>query len=226
MDGIQATGTHVDIVGADLTDRRMYVRIAAPEIQALAPELLKDYKSPFTGNKGADNPVVFAGFVVSNSETGGGAFTITPQLTVQVCTNGMTITKDALRSVHLGGRQDDGVVNYKADTLKAQLELIRLRARDAVSTFLNTEYMERVIRDVTAAAGKPVGDPVETIKLVSKKMAYSESEAATIMEHFIKGADLTAGGVFQAVTSMVQTVDDADRAADLSGSALKVLELV
>jgi hypothetical protein len=45
---------------------------------------------------------VFAGFVISNSETGCGAFTLTPRLIVQVCRNGMTIIKDAIRAVHLG----------------------------------------------------------------------------------------------------------------------------
>jgi hypothetical protein len=37
--------------------------------------------------------VVFSGFVISNSETGCGAFTLTPRLVVQVCRNGMTITR-------------------------------------------------------------------------------------------------------------------------------------
>jgi hypothetical protein len=35
--------------------------------------LLAGYRSPFTGASGADNPVVFAGFVITNSETGCGA---------------------------------------------------------------------------------------------------------------------------------------------------------
>ena len=61
----------------------------------LAPALLAGYRTPFTGAAGADNPVVFAGFVITNSETGCGAFTLTPRLVVQVCRNGMTITRDA-----------------------------------------------------------------------------------------------------------------------------------
>lgn len=226
LEGINATGTEVEIQGADLTDRRMYVRISAPGIQALAPELLKNYRSPFSGNRGADNPTVFAGFVLSNSETGGGAFTITPRLTVQVCTNGMTITKDALRAVHLGGRQDDGVIDWKADTQKAQLDLIKLRARDAVTTFLNREYMEGVIRAATEAAGKPVENAVETLKVVSKKLSYSQSVQDGILDHFIKGADATAGGVMHAVTSYAQLVEDADEAAALEATALQAMALV
>ena len=56
--------------------------------------------------------MVFAGFVITNSETGCGAFTLTPRLVVQVCRNGMTITRDAIRAVHLGERLDEGVVTW------------------------------------------------------------------------------------------------------------------
>ena len=56
--------------------------------------------------------MVFAGFVITNSETGCGAFSLTPRLVVQVCRNGMTITRDAMRVVHLGERLDQGVVTW------------------------------------------------------------------------------------------------------------------
>jgi hypothetical protein len=64
--------------------------------------------SPLTGARGAENPLVFAGFVLSNSETGHGSFSVTPRLIAQVCGNGYTITRDAMREVHLGGRLDAG----------------------------------------------------------------------------------------------------------------------
>jgi hypothetical protein len=226
LDGVNQTGAQVEIQGADLTDSRMYVRIAAPGIQALAPELLKDYRSPFTGNRGADNPVVFAGFVISNSETGGGAFTVTPRITFQVCTNGMTVTTDAMRSVHLGGRQDDGIVNWSERTNKLSLDLVRSKTADMVRTCLNKDYMESVIRKATEKAGKPVNKPVEEIKVVGKALGYTQAEQDGILSHFIKGSDLTAGGLMNAVTSWAQEVDDADRASELEDSALRVLTAV
>ena len=82
----------VDVRRCDLTERRMYVQIASQSVAAQADVLLRDYVSPFTGARGADNPLVFAGFVLSNSETGHGSFSITPRLIVQVCSNGYTIT--------------------------------------------------------------------------------------------------------------------------------------
>ena len=102
LDGVRAAGVPVEVDGCDLTERRMYVRVVCEQVRTLAPALLADYRSPFTGASGADNPVVFVGFMISNSETGCGAFTLTPRLVVQVCRNGLTVTKDAIRAVHLG----------------------------------------------------------------------------------------------------------------------------
>jgi len=84
----------------------MYVRVVCEQVRVLAPAMLAGYRSPFTGAAGAENPVVFAGFVLTNSETGCGAFTLTPRLVVQVCRNGMTITRvilGPLRAVCCGG---------------------------------------------------------------------------------------------------------------------------
>ena len=80
LDGIRSAGADVEVRRCDLTERRMYVQIASQSVAAHADVLLRDYVSPFTGARGADNPLVFAGFVLSNSETGHGSFSITPRL--------------------------------------------------------------------------------------------------------------------------------------------------
>jgi cell wall-associated NlpC family hydrolase len=84
--------------------------------------------------------VVFAGFAVANSETGCGACTITPRLVAQVCANGMTITRDAMRAVHLGERVEEGI-RWSGDTLDRQLTLVTAKARDAVTAFLSPGYV-------------------------------------------------------------------------------------
>lgn len=221
ISGMQDAGLDAHVIrDADLTDRRMYVKVVVPEVQALAPELLKNYQSPFSGNRGADNPTVFAGFVLSNSETGGGAFTITPRLEVQVCTNGMTITTDAVRKTHLGAKlEDDGVVKYSDETLRKNLDLITSQTADAVRTFLDTNYMNRVIQRLTAKAGQPIAKPADFVTQVTKREAFSKADAQGILDHFIKGADTTNGGMFHAITSYAQTVDNADTAYAMEADA-------
>ena len=224
FDGIRASGQDVTIDSCDLTDRRMYVRVRCEAVQVLAPALLAGYRSPFTGAAGADNPVVFAGFVLANSETGCGACTVTPRLIAQVCANGMTITRDAMRVIHLGERMDEGV-RWSGDTLDRQLALVTAKARDAVAAFLSPRYAERIVRDLEKKAGHPVTDAAKTVEVISGRLRYTEAQQAAVLDHFIRGGDLTAGGIMHAVTSAAQLQDDGDAAWDLENTALEALSL-
>ena len=199
--GVRAAGVEVNIDGADLSDRRMSVRLSCPEVSAYADEILGGYRSPFTGETGSDNPTGFAGLVVKNSETGGGAFTIVPRIVVQVCNNGLQMTKDAMRAVHLGGKLDDGVVRWSDDTQQHELSLITSKARDAVATFLDVDYMRTKIQELQELAGVEVTRPADTIQRVSKKAGWSETEQDEILSHFIRGGQTTALGMAQAVTA-------------------------
>jgi len=224
FDGIRASGQDVTIDSCDLTERRMYVRVRCEAVQVLAPALLSGYRSPFTGARGADNPVVFAGFVVANSETGCGAATVTPRLVAQVCANGMTVTRDAVRAVHLGERMDTGV-RWSGDAQDRQLALVTAKARDAVRAFLSPGYAERVVRDLARQAGRPVSDAAKTVEVISARLRYTEAQQAEILDHFIKGGDLTAGGIMHAVTSAAQMQGDGDTAWDMENTALEALSL-
>jgi hypothetical protein len=49
--------------------------------------------------------------------------------------------------------------------------------------------------------------------------------ADAILAHLIRGGQLTARGVMQAVTSVAQTLDDADTAHDLEAHAFRAMDL-
>lgn len=222
MQGMTSAGLDSHVVrSADLTNDRMYIKIVVPEIAVLAPELLKDYVSPYSRNKGADNPTVFAGMVISNSDTGGGALTIKPCLEIEICTNGMTITQDVVRDVHLGGKlKGEGVVQYGEDTEASNLKTIMLKTRDTVKTFLNEEYMIRAIDSLTHQAGEPLSStPAKVIEVVTKRAAFSKSDADGILDAFMRGGQVTKGGVVQAVTAYSQTIGDADKAYAMDADA-------
>src|SRR6266568_2497885 len=104
-------GVDVEFDGLDLTERRLYARVVAPQIRAWAPVLLAGYRSPFGGEtyipgqswtperaraaaareghgyEPGSEPVLFAGFVISNSEVGEGAWSITPRIVAEICGN-------------------------------------------------------------------------------------------------------------------------------------------
>jgi hypothetical protein len=223
LDGVRAAGVSAQVKSGDLTDRRMVVRVSCPEVAAEAPRLLAGYRSPFTGETGADNPLVFAGFRLTNSETGGGAFTITPEVTVQVCNNGMTITRDAMRTVHLGGRLEEGVVRWAEDTQTKALELVQAKTRDAVAAFLNRDYLTATVARLEARAEEPVGTTEDAVRDLTKPLGYTQAQVTGILDYFVRGGQFTRAGVVNAVTAYSQTLEDGDAAHDLDARAVSLL---
>ncbi|MDN3059365.1 DUF932 domain-containing protein [Streptomyces sp. SRF1] len=225
LEGVKEARHPIKILGADLTDRRMVVRVESEAVKVMARELLKGYRSPFTGQSGEDLPVVSAGFVLANSEVGSGRYTITPQIVVQVCSNGLTITKDALGRTHLGAKLDEGVIRYSEETQRRNLSLITSQTRDAVAMFMDHAYVEQKLTEIEREAGRKVEKPAETIEYVSKRLRFSDSVRESIFDHFIAGGQVTAGGVMQAVTATAQTLSDGDAAYELQGQALTAMSL-
>lgn len=243
LDGIRESGVEAVPVTCDLTDRKMHVRVAAPGVQAQADALLANYRNPFDDpdverergaggqrweNIGVDDngdPHVFAGFDIRNSETGDGAFTIVPVVTVSTCRNGLTLTREAYRKVHLGRKLEAGSIDWSADTQHKNLELVRAQTRDAVAAFLSEDWLRRVAAELDAKAGARIEKTETAIRTVGKTLQYSEGEINGVLDHFIRGGQLTAGGVANAVTSYAQTVDNADRSHELEDSAVRAMEL-
>jgi hypothetical protein len=131
-----------------------------------------------------------------------------------------------MRAVHLGGKMDEGLIRWSDETQQKTVELVRLKTRDAVATFLDTDYMEKVLARVEEKAGKEVSDANAAIEFVSKKSAFTQAEQAGILSYFVRGGQMTVGGVFNSVTAMAQTVTDADRAYEMELAGLKVLDLL
>jgi hypothetical protein len=216
-------------VAAALTDRRVIVRVTSPAIAVNARRLVSDYRSPISGHggrTGRDYPEMFAGFVVTNSETGHGAFTITPRVVFQVCGNGQTRTQDAKRKVHLGARMDEGTVNWSADTQAKAVALIQAQTRDAVSAFMSEEYLTKAMTEMADEWGVEIPKPEAAIKHVAKACQFSDAQAEGILAAFIKGGTPTVGGIVQAVTATAQDVVDGDAAYDMEAKAGQILSMV
>lgn len=235
LDGIRQAGLRADQldISGDLTEDRMYITVNAPEIRGYGWKLLEGYRSPYgdgrgTGHGGADAdnlPIISAGLLIQNSETGGSAAKITPRLVVRACSNGLQITRDAMRQVHLGAKLAEGQVEWSAETRRAANELARTQATDAVKSFLNASYVQKVVDALEADAATPVTEVAKTIEVVAKEQGYTEGEADSILNFFIDGGQRTAGGVLQAITAAVQQIEDPTRAFDIESSALDAMKV-
>lgn len=103
--------------------------------------------------------------------------------------------------------------------------MITARTTDAVTTFLEPGYLNRVVRAAAAQAGHPITYPQAAVAVVSQRLRFSEAQQAGILSHFIRGGDLTAGGVMHAGTSAAQVQSDADVAHEMEAAGLRALEI-
>jgi hypothetical protein len=170
-------------------------------------------------------PIVWAGFEVSNSPVGFGSRTLSPQIRVKVCKNGLTLLGEMDRRVHLGSDQDEGVVDWSADTQQKELRLITAQTKDLVKMWMSPEWFGAQVHEIEKLAGVPIPEPAETMKLVAQSVKFTKSEQEGILAHFLRGGLYTAGGVGNAVSSYSQTLPDADRAAKLDTLAIPAMKV-
>ena len=241
MLGVREAGHEVEATSVQLSETRMSISFACPDLAVLAPELLKGYRPTVNGwdfdrarqvarREGmgypeGEEPVLFAGFTLSNGETGGSAMTLTPEFTVRICKNGLTLSQNLLRKVHIGGRLAEGQIRWSTETQRKNLDLIKSQVTDAVRTCLDLDFVRGEVAKLEALAGKPIADADKTVKAVSKELAFSEETTATVLDHFIRGGQMTAGGMMQAITAAAQVVPSPDVAWDMKNNAVRAMEL-
>lgn len=237
LEGLTEAGITKTEVEVDLSERRMALKVHCPDIAVMAPTLLEGYRNPWGrtteaqqrwldhGGFNEDAPVIFAGLVISNSETGNGAWTVDPQAKVLRCLNGLTLDVLAkVRSVHIGGKLEEGTIDWSLDTQQKQAAVIRAKTRDAVVQFTNRDWLAAEIAKLEAKI-KPVEDAQKVITVVAKQLTFTDEQAKGILDHFILGGQLNTAGVMNAVTSYAQTVEDPDVANNIEAQGVRALHL-
>ncbi|MEV0246884.1 hypothetical protein AB0H76_09885 [Nocardia sp. NPDC050712] len=252
MDGIRQADEQAQFRSCDLSDTALRCKVYSPGVAALAPHFLRDYRNPFAnpdleaerqrvagrigslrslaagegqGYAPGSEPVVFAGFRFSNSETGHHALTLKPELVVKICGNGLTLPMFAFTKRHLGDKLDVGAVGWSQDTLRKRLAVITAETRDKVREWLSPQFLGERVAELEDAAATPVTQPDKTIEVIAKNLGFSESERSGILAHFVAGGQLTGAGIANAVTSFSQTLPDPDRADVLDDLALSAMAL-
>lgn len=247
LGGVQLAGHPVKISSCDLSERYLHVRLEAPKVRMLAPILLAGYRNPFAdpsvrraGGWSVDRaraaaeregqayapggePIVWAGFDVRTSELGYGAVNLTPVLTVEICGNALRLDVDSFRKIHLGKRQEEGIFQPSSATQRASLELIKNEAADAVRGWLDIDFIRRTVERLEEEAGTPVHNAIETVETVTRGLQFSNAERESVLQMFVLGGTMNAGGIMQAVSAAAQTIENPDRAYEMEGKAIPAM---
>lgn len=208
-------GHELVALSSEITERRLYLKMGFPKRQG---EVKK-------------GDIVQGGFIVENSEVGAGALSVKPFLMRLVCINGMVIDDLGTRRNHVGKRieiEAQGFeVDFRDDTVRADDKAIMLRLRDTVTSIISPDGFERVIAHLRGAAeSSEMKHPEKAVEVARKQLGLTQEESGSVLAHLIRGGDLSAWGLANAVTRAAADVESYDRATELERIGFGVIQMV
>lgn len=199
----------------EVTDSRMYIKV-------VNEQLTREVKP---------GDYVQSGVIITNSEVGLGRVTIQPLLYRLVCTNGMVVNdiKGSTSRRHVGKRltANDGYVLYANDTLLADDRALLLKIRDTIKAALDEVHFTNLIEQMRTATEVKIetNHIPEMVQLAAPEFGFTKKEGEGILDHLIRGGDLSMYGFANAVTRYAQDVQSYDRSTELEEIGYNILTM-
>jgi len=209
------------IESAQLTDNRLY-------IQAVMPSLFANIKEAIAGTTVGDT--LYAGVIISNSEVGCGSIRVEPLIWKLRCKNGL-ILPTALKKHHVG-RAGEGTIDggnayevFSDETRQLDDKAFWAKVNDVVGSALDTAKFHREVEKLQETTTVDIGSAKDAIEIVADKCKLNSVEKDNVMEHLIRGGDMSVWGLTNAVTRTAEDSDSYDRAVELQRIGYDVVEL-
>lgn len=196
-----------EVESCEITEKRLYIKAITHKVQAEV--------------KVGD--VVSAGVLITNSEVGHGSLAIKPLVYRLVCKNGAIADKYAMKKHHVGRLIEIPEIEFAQDTQFADDKAFWLATRDVLKHTLNETSFKKIVESLSETTDKKIGKVTEVIELVTKDYGFGDTEKENVLDHLIKGGDLTSWGLGNAVTRSAQDVESYDRSTELETFGFEIM---
>ena len=200
------------VESAEITERRMYIKVVNPRIQTEV----------------VPGDVVQSGIVISNSETGMGSVSVMPMVFRLVCSNGMIRADAGQRKIHVGraNEADSNFVLYRDETVAADDKAFIMKLQDVVRSTADAAHFNSIVEAMRGAReAKITSDVPAVVQLVAKAHGLTEGEGKGVLDHLIRGEELSLYGLANAVTRHAHDVETYDRSTELEIIGFNVLSM-
>lgn len=214
------------VESCNLSDTKFYIK-------CLCPWLDRELPMPEGLKMGVGHNIflrrVVGAIVISNSEVGMGALSVSPAMFERQCTNLATFKDSGYGKIHVGKRkgQEDSVFEYLSDaTRRLDDAAVWSRVRDVVKATMEGRVIDDIVAKMTEARGDMIeGDPAKVVEVFAKKNAMNDDERGGLLRHLTNSGEMTRYGLQWAVTRLAGDVEDYDRASELERLGGQVIEL-
>jgi len=167
--------------------------------------------------------IIQSGIIVSNSEVGRGALTVNPFIYRLVCENGM-IASESLRKVHLGGRKDEGKINWSDETEFLESRAIWSKARDLIRATFDGDFLNEFKLKTKTAITTPIVRPTRVANHVSREFNIDEKTMEDVLDYF-SGQEQNVWNFTNSITNQAKakTIEEQIRLEKISCELLDYL---
>ena len=199
------------VESCEVTEERMYIKVVNPRLQTEV----------------VPGDIVQSGILITNSEVGYGSMAIQPLVYRLVCTNGMVVNDAATRRYHIGRGNQAGedYSLYSDETLQADDKALMLKVQDTVRAAVDQVRFEKVVKMMREAKEAKITttDIPQMVELASTDYGFTKKESSGILDHLIRGQDLSLYGLANAVTRAAQDVESYDRSTEMESAGYTIL---
>lgn len=188
----------VQVHRADLTETNMYIKAIVPHTTAEITE----------------GDTVVPGLILRNSEVGGGAFRVEPFMLRLVCTNGL-IGESVIQKIHLGKRQDFGLVQWSSETIMAESQTLWLQVRDTIRSTFDPGVFDKWVNILRNAANTPIEKPTLAITNIIGNYGISETHKDDLLDYFAGEDGQNQWTLANAFTRLAQDNENIDQQIEL-----------
>ncbi len=205
----------IRIASASITENRLYIKAVSSAITAKVE-----------GSKRVGD-IVEAGVMISNSETGLGSISVKPFMLYLACLNGMVRDKESFRAAHVGRRADpeiEGMLTARTRQLQDRAFIAKLQ--DVTRAAFDRKAFDEFMAKVSGTTGQQIGGHVpDVVETLASTFKLGEGEKTSILDHLIRGGDLSRFGLVNAVTRTAEDSKSYDRATELETLGANLVEL-
>lgn len=216
----------LSVMSCSITDRRMYIKAVDETVE----RALHNAGARFGDGGHKIVKVVAPAITISNSEIGEGAVSVLGGVFERWCSNLGTFGERSTRKYHVGGKHElAGEETYALlsdETRKKTDEAVWAQISDVVAAAFDQAKFDALCDKIDdTAKDKIEGDVVKVVSFATKKFGLNETEGKSVLEHLIKGGDLSRLGLYDAVTRASADVESYDRASELERIGGAIIEL-
>jgi len=201
------------VESCEITESRMYLKVLNPRIQTEITQ----------------GDVVQSGILITNSEVGMGSVSVMPLVYRLVCKNGMIAADSGMRKFHTGriNEADGNMEIFRSVTIEADDKAFIMKLQDIVHATAEIIQFERIVSAMKLGTETKITSPdvPKVVQLASKNYGLTEYEGKGVLDHLIRGGDLSLYGLANSVTHTAQDVKNYDRSTELEMVGWQMLNM-